>query len=80
MTQAFMRTRDWQPYLISSPEVLGIDAASHEGLLLRVWLKTQPGQQWSVGREFRRRVVQGLMQAGIALGRPHQVWEGSDRK
>jgi small-conductance mechanosensitive channel len=80
VTQAFYADPDWQPYLISSPEVLGIDAASHEGLLLRVWLKTQPGQQWSVSREFRRRVVQGLMQAGIALGRPHQVWEGSDRK
>ncbi|WAS04734.1 hypothetical protein LQF76_12025 [Gloeomargaritales cyanobacterium VI4D9] len=60
--------------------MLGIDAAGHEGLLLRVWLKTQPGQQWLVGREFRRRVVQSLTQNGIALGRPHQVWEGSDAK
>lgn len=71
VTQAFYADPDWQPYLLSLPEVLGIDAASHEGLLLRVWLKTQPGKQWLVGREFRRRVVQSLMQAGIALGRPH---------
>ncbi len=75
VTQEFCADPAWQPYLLEPPEVLGIDAASHEGLLLRVWLKTQPGQQWSVSREFRRRVVQKLAQAGIRLGRPHQVWE-----
>jgi len=80
VTQEFYADPDWRQSLVEFPEVLGIDAAGHEGLLLRVWLKTQPGQQWLVGREFRRRVVQSLTQNGIALGRPHQVWEGSDAK
>jgi len=80
VTQEFYADPDWRQSLMEFPEVLGIDAAGHEGLLLRVWLKTQPGQQWPVGREFRRRVVQSLTQNGIALGRPHQVWEGGDAK
>lgn len=80
VTQEFYADPDWRQSLMEFPEVLGIDAAGHEGLLLRVWLKTQPGQQWLVGREFRRRVVQSLAQNGIALGRPHQVWEDSDAK
>ncbi|MEN9216426.1 MAG: mechanosensitive ion channel family protein [Gloeomargarita sp. HHBFW_bins_162] len=75
VTQEFYADPDWRQSLLELPEVLGIDAASHEGLLLRVWLKTQPGQQWLVGREFRRRVVEALTKQGILLGRPHQVFD-----
>ncbi|MEN9228471.1 MAG: mechanosensitive ion channel family protein [Gloeomargarita sp. HHBFW_bins_205] len=75
VTQALYADPDWRQRLLERPEVLGIDAARHDGLLLRVWLKTQPGQQWAVEREFRRRVIQALAEHGIALGRPHQIWE-----
>ncbi|MCS7226297.1 MAG: mechanosensitive ion channel family protein [Gloeomargarita sp. SKYB31] len=75
VTQAFYADPEWRQVLLEFPEVLGIDAARHDGLLLRVWIKTQPGHQWAVEREFRRRVVQALAANGIALGRPHQVFE-----
>ncbi|APB33494.1 Small-conductance mechanosensitive channel [Gloeomargarita lithophora Alchichica-D10] len=78
VTQEFYADSQWRQSLLELPEVLGIDGAGHEGLLLRVWLKTQPGQQWLVSREFRRRVVEALEQAGIPLGRPHQVFDRSD--
>ncbi|MEN9233062.1 MAG: mechanosensitive ion channel family protein [Gloeomargarita sp. DG02_1_bins_92] len=78
VTQEFYADPDWRQSLLELPEVLGIDAAGHEGLLLRVWLKTQPGQQWPVGREFRRRVVEALAKQGILLGRPHQVFDSME--
>ena len=78
VTQEFYADPDWRQSLLELPEVLGIDAAGHEGLLLRVWLKTEPGQQWPVGREFRRRVVEALAQQGILLGRPHQVFDSME--
>ncbi len=78
VTQEFYADPDWRQSLLELPEVLGIDAAGHDGLLLRVWLKTQPGQQWLVSREFRRRVVESLAKQGILLGRPHQVFDRSE--
>ena len=46
--------------LLESPQVLGIDDLSHMGMLVRVWIKTAPMEQWSVGREFRLRVRQAF--------------------
>ncbi|MEH1848599.1 MAG: hypothetical protein V7L25_27440 [Nostoc sp.] len=40
--------------------MLGIDDLSHMGMLVRVWIKTAPMEQWNVGREFRLRVRQAF--------------------
>ena len=42
---------EWLEKMPNPPEVLGIDRLSHSGILIRVWLKTAPLQQWVVGRE-----------------------------
>ena len=63
---------DWRSLLIEPPEVLGIDDVSHEGILIRTWLKTQPLKQWLVGREFRLRLKAALDQHHIELGMPQQ--------
>lgn len=60
----------WRPTLIDPPEVLGIDELSNNGVLIRVWLKTQPLDQWRVAREFRLRVKEVFDQSGIAIGTP----------
>lgn len=70
----------WQERILEPPDVLGIDMISHSGLTLRVWLKTQPGQQWAVGREFRLRVQKALQEADIEIGRPQQVLVGVEPK
>lgn len=61
---------EWRSLIVDPPEVLGIDAATHAGLLIRTWIKTEPLQQWAVGREFRLRVLTALDAAGISLGMP----------
>ncbi|UBF24852.1 mechanosensitive ion channel family protein [Kovacikia minuta CCNUW1] len=63
----------WRDRLLESPEVLGIDDLSHTGMLVRVWLKTAPMQQWSVGREFRLRVRQAFEANNIAIGKPQSI-------
>ncbi len=60
----------WRERLPESPEVLGIDDLSHTGMLMRVWIKTAPMEQWSVGREFRLRVRQAFEANNIQIGRP----------
>jgi small conductance mechanosensitive channel len=62
----------WRTKILEPPEVLGIDGLQHSGLLIRIWIKTQPLQQWVVAREFRRRLKLAMEQEGIAIGVPHQ--------
>lgn len=60
---------EWRDRLPEPPEILGIDDLSHTGMLVRVWIKTAPMEQWSVGREFRLRVRQALAAHNIQLGK-----------
>ncbi|WP_164929136.1 mechanosensitive ion channel family protein [Gloeobacter violaceus] len=64
---------EWHAQMLEAPQVLGVDALSSTGALIRVWLRTQPGQQWAVGREFRLRVRLALEQNQIDIGTPQQA-------
>jgi len=64
---------EWREKMISPPEVLGIDHLSHSGILIRVWLKTVPLQQWAVGREYRLRVRRAFEANGITIGKPQWI-------
>ncbi len=64
---------DWQDKLPAPPEILGIDNLSHVGMLVRVWIKTAPLQQWLVGREYRLRVRRAFAKHNIVIGRPQWI-------
>ncbi|WP_421657977.1 mechanosensitive ion channel family protein [Leptothermofonsia sp. ETS-13] len=72
VTEQMHNEPEWRDRMIDSPEVLGVDSISHVGMLIRVWIKTKPGQQWAVGREFRRRIRLAFDENGIAIGKPQQ--------
>ncbi|WP_202951284.1 mechanosensitive ion channel family protein [Xenococcus sp. PCC 7305] len=61
----------WEDKFLEPAEILGVEEISNEGILIRLLIKTQPSQQWSVGREFRLRVKQTLDEVGIAVALPH---------
>ena len=47
--------------LILEPiEIFGVDGFKEGSFVIKARLKTQPIQQWTVGREYRRRLVQAL--------------------
>ena len=61
--------------ILDKPEVLGVDDFGSRGVIIRVWIKTQPLKQWHVAREFRRRLKVVLDDAGISIPVPQQeVW------
>lgn len=70
VSQQMYSEPEWRDRLPELPEVLGIDDLSHTGMLVRVWIKTAPMEQWSVGREFRLRVRQAFAANNIQIGRP----------
>jgi moderate conductance mechanosensitive channel len=72
LSQEMYRDRHWRTLLLEPPEVLGVDGISHAGMLIRVWIKTKPLQQWLVAREFRRRLQRSMLREGIEIGTPHQ--------
>ncbi len=63
----------WQDEILESPEILGIDNIAHTGILIRLLIKTQPLKQWSVAREFRRRLKNVFDENGIEVGIPQKI-------
>ena len=65
----------WRELILDKPEVLGVDDFGIRGVIIRVWIKTQPLKQWLVARECRRRLKVALDEAGISIPMPQQeVW------
>ncbi|WP_442942876.1 mechanosensitive ion channel family protein [Nostoc sp.] len=70
----------WQSQILEPPQVLGIDQFGDRGLIIRVWIKTQPLKQWDVARELRRRLKVALDEAGISISVPQQaIWVNDDQ-
>ena len=69
------RDPQWREPILEKPQVLGVDNFGDRGLMIRVWIKTQPLKQWEVAREFRRRLKIAFDQADIAIPVPQQaIW------
>ena len=58
---------DRSDIIIESPEILGIDSIDSNGVTIRIIMKTKPAEQWTVSREFRKRVIERFNEAGIDL-------------
>lgn len=75
VTQEMAHDQLWQELILDKPEVLGVDDFGIRGVIIRVWIKTQPLKQWLVARECRRRLKVALDEAGISIPMPQQeVW------
>ena len=62
----------WSRLLDGPPEVLGLQQLAERGVTIRTLLRTLPGKQWEVAREFRLRILDRLAQARIAIAAlPH---------
>jgi moderate conductance mechanosensitive channel len=55
--------------ILSPIEVFGIDSFTDLSVKLQARMKTRPGRQWTVSREFNRRVKLAFAQVGIEM--PH---------
>jgi small conductance mechanosensitive channel len=53
------------PLILEPIEIFGVDAFKESSVVIKARLKTLPIQQWAVGREYRRRLVQAFAAEGI---------------
>jgi small conductance mechanosensitive channel len=65
---------EWRYAILNPVEMLGVEAMTHAGLTILIWIRTRPLKQFLVAREFRRRLRVAFEKAGIAIGVPQQVF------
>ena len=53
-------------------EILGVDAFADSAVVIKARQKTKPIQQWSVGREYLRRLKKAFDEKGIEIPFPHR--------
>ncbi|MEW6746253.1 MAG: mechanosensitive ion channel domain-containing protein [Planctomycetota bacterium] len=61
------------PDILEPIEILGLDRFEDSAVIVRARLKTRPIKQWSVGREFNRRMKQAFDEGGIEIPFPHRT-------
>jgi len=64
---------EWGGRFDGPPEVLGIEGLGDSAITVRTLLRTRPGQQWSVQREFHRRIKGRLDREGIEIPFPQRT-------
>ncbi len=72
VAEQMQKEPEWEEKILEPASIFGIDSMTYDGLLVQVWMKTAPMQQWSVARELRVRVKQAFDREGIALGMPQR--------
>ena len=65
--EAFAVDAAWAPRLIETPAVLRVDPVVDLGIPILVRFAVDPGRQWEVAGEFRRRVLEALVRDDIRL-------------
>jgi small-conductance mechanosensitive channel len=64
---------NWREKFLAPPEVLGVENFADSAIVLRIRLRTRPGEQWAVGREYRKRLKQAFERVGIEIPYPQRV-------
>jgi small conductance mechanosensitive channel len=63
----------YQEKIIEPLEIFGVDRFGDSAVVIKARIKTQPIQQWSVGREFNRRLKMAFDEKGIEIPFPHRT-------
>jgi len=79
VASAMVDDPDYDHVILEEPDIQGVQDLSADAVVIRMSIKTLPGQQWVVARELRRRIKLALDDADIAIPFPQrQLWIRSD--
>ncbi|NKE70048.1 mechanosensitive ion channel family protein [Nitrospiraceae bacterium HYJII51-Mn-bac16s-1-B09] len=70
--EALRKDPEFRDRIIEPIEIFGVDDFNESGLTIKARIKTEPIQQWSVGREYRRRLKKAFDAKEIEISFPHR--------
>ncbi len=59
--------------IIAPLEIFGVDAFGESGVVIKARFQTIPAEQWTVGREYRRRLKLAFDDHGVEIPVPHRT-------
>lgn len=74
--------RDNLPHatVLEEPAIAGVQAFGENSIAIRLMAKVEPGEQWAVSREIRRRLKEAFDECGIEIPFPQRtVWMRQDQ-
>lgn len=63
---------EFRDRIIEPIKIFGVDDFNESGLTIKARIKTEPIQQWNVGREYRRRLKKAFDAKEIEISFPHR--------
>jgi small conductance mechanosensitive channel len=77
----FRAEPDWGARILDDLEMWGVNELADSAVVIRFRIKTLPAQQWSVKREFSKRLKQRFDELGIEIPFPHRtIYFGVDKE
>ena len=71
----------WRRLMLAPIDIAGLDQFGDSAVIIKARLKTRPGEQWGVGREFQRRMKKRFDELGIEIPFPHRtIYFGVDKE
>lgn len=72
--------RRYKASILEPLEVFGVESFDEQAVVVRARIKTQPTEQWQVGREYRRRLKRAFDAHGIEMPLPHRTVHAAQAK
>jgi len=70
---AMQRERTFRRLIVEPIEIAGVDRFAESAVVIKARLKTRPLQQWTVGREYNRRLKKRFDELGIEIPFPQRT-------
>ncbi len=70
---------EFKEKIIEPIEVFGVDQFANSAVIIKARVKTQPIQQWTVGREYRKRLKYAFDKQNIEIPFPHTTVYWGDK-
>jgi small conductance mechanosensitive channel len=68
-----LEEEEYKAKILEPMEIFGLDSFGDSALIVKGRIKTTPNNQWTIGREYRKRLKEVFDQNRIEIPFPHQT-------
>jgi small conductance mechanosensitive channel len=78
VAEGLQADEEFRKRILQPMEIMGVDSFADSAVVIKARIKTKPAQQWSVGREYNRRLKKAFDANGIEIPFPHRTLTWAD--